>query len=395
MPDEELPPADAVGQSRPVLPFALGALAGVAVAVLVVVLVVVVRDDGDETLQTTDTIPETTEVTIRPTVPVVEEPPDTVATDPAPSGSTSDWGAVPAVPVECPQATTRVDSAEALESALAAAQPGTVIQLAPGTYEGKFVATTSGTEDEPIFLCGPADAVIDGGGVKEGYALHLDGVSDWRLVGFTVRNTQKGVMADGVTRSVIQGLTVEDVGDEAIHLRAASTNNAVVDNVIRRTGLRRDKFGEGIYVGSAQSNWSEHSGGGPDRSDDNLVQGNTISQTTSEAIDIKEGTTGGRLVGNVIDAAGMSAADSPVDVKGNGWLIQGNVVRDAPEEGMQTHRILDGWGTDNRFEGNTVDVVGDGLHFYVHDPEVTDNQIGCDNRTAAGSPVRSTLDCVP
>ena len=35
----------------------------------------------------------------------------------------------------------------------------------------------------------------------------------------------------------------------------------------------------------------------PDRSDRNVVAGNTISDTTAESIDIKEGTTGGTVVG--------------------------------------------------------------------------------------------------
>ncbi|MGH9187273.1 MAG: hypothetical protein ACRD0U_15885 [Acidimicrobiales bacterium] len=56
---------------------------------------------------------------------------------------------------------------------------------------------------------------------------------------------------------------MSDIGDEAIHLRAFSTDNLAIGNTIRNTGLRRDKFGEGIYVGSAVSNWEKHSGGEP------------------------------------------------------------------------------------------------------------------------------------
>jgi hypothetical protein len=389
-----------------VRPFAGGAGVGAA-AVLVVVFGVVACQSSDDTGSDEESAAVTSvtaeveggaAVEREPEAPTIDTvPPSTLELSGPTSvtGSGSDWLEVPSVPAECPAATVRVSSADELVAALTAAVPGTAIELAPGTYEGNFVATASGTENAPIFLCGSAGAVIDGGGIDEGYALHLDGVAHWRLVGFTVRNSQKGVMADGLSRSVLQGLTVEDTGDEAIHLRAASSNNSVVDNVVRRTGQRRDKFGEGIYVGSAESNWGDHSAGGPDRSDHNLIQGNSISQTTSEAIDVKEGTTGGRLVANVVDGIGMSAADAPIDIKGNGWLIDGNVVRNAPEEGMQTHRILDGWGTGNRFVGNTVDVVGGGLHFYVHDPEQTDNEISCSNATASSGPIRSNVDCIP
>jgi hypothetical protein len=82
-----------------------------------------------------------------------------------------------------------------------------------------------------------------------------------------------------------------------------------------------------------------------------------------------------------------------MDVKGNEWLIQGNIGRNGPEEGFQTHRILDGWGSRNTFDDNTVDVAGDGNHIYVHDPKVTDNRVACDNRTGSGRPVRSNVPC--
>ena len=68
--------------------------------------------------------------------------------------------------------------------------------------------------------------------------LHLQQVAHWRLVGFTVRDGQKGVMADGVTDSVIQDLTVTQIGDEAVHLRTASTDNVVRGLTISDTGLR-------------------------------------------------------------------------------------------------------------------------------------------------------------
>jgi hypothetical protein len=160
--------------------------------------------------------------------------------------------------------------------------------------------------------------------------------------------------------------------------------------------LRRDKFGEGIYVGSAVSNWPKYSGGEPDRSDGNLVKGNTISATSAESIDVKEGTTGGRVVGNSMDGTGMTGADSLVDVKGSGWLIEGNVGTHAVKDAMQTHRILEGWGTENVFRNNVVDIDGDpeGVHFSIHDPEVTDNVVACDNRTGDGRPVTSNVPCL-
>jgi hypothetical protein len=239
--------------------------------------------------------------------------------------------------------------------------------------------------------------VLTGGGIREEYVIHLVDTSHWRLVGFTVREGQKGVMLDGTTSSVIQGLTVEDIGDEGIHLRAASSFDVVLGNTVRRTGLRRDRFGEGIYVGSAVSNWEVHSDGGPDRSDHNLVQGNHISETGAESVDVKEGTTGGWVVDNVMDGTGMTGGDSLVDVKGNDWVVERNTASHGPEDGIQTHRILEGWGARNTIRDNTIgiDDLGDddGQHVYVHDPDVTENVVGCDNRTADGGPLLANVSC--
>jgi hypothetical protein len=120
---------------------------------------------------------------------------------------------------------------------------------------GATVDVATADELQEALDCGTSNAILDGDGVRGGYGLHLDGARHWRLVGFTVRNAQKGVMVDHGTVNVIEGLTVTHIGDEAIHLRAFSTDNIVRGNTISDTGSRRDKFGEGVYAGSAQSNW--------------------------------------------------------------------------------------------------------------------------------------------
>lgn len=310
-------------------------------------------------------------------------PPTGAATPPASSAPTQP-------PADCPSSTT-VTTAEELQDALTAATPGTVIFLAPGTYEGTFTAQAQGTQSQPIVLCGTADSVLDGGAIDGGYVFHLDGASYWTLQGFSVRNGQKGVMADGTVGTVIRGLTVSEIGDEAIHLRRFSTDNLVVDNHIRQTGLRKPKFGEGIYIGTAESNWCDVSDCEPDRSDRNQITGNDIAETTSENVDIKEGTTGGVLSNNTLDGAAITAADSWVDVKGNNWVIDGNAGTDAPQDGFQTHEILDGWGTWNVFRNNTAAVNGPG-YGYALAPE-RDNIVECNNSASGAEEGRANVKC--
>jgi hypothetical protein len=308
--------------------------------------------------------------------------------DAAPAGK----GSLPdASPVSCPAPTQRVATGAELTRALARAVPGDSIQLSSGRYTGAFTATAKGTADRPIFLCGPRDAVLDDGDVKGDYVFHLDGATYWRLVGFTVTNGQKGVVADKTHDSVIQGLTVRHVGDEGIHLRDNSTDNVVLDNSVRDTGLRRDKFGEGVYVGSAVSNWCRYSDCGPDRSDRNVVKDNTITGVRAEAVDVKEGTTGGVVDGNTFDGSDITGADSWVDVKGNNWLVVDNTGRHAPKDGFQTHQILDGWGDHNVFSGNRAVVDGPGFGIASWPEEA--NVVACDNKVSGAREGLSNIAC--
>lgn len=308
-----------------------------------------------------------------------------------------------AQPVTCPAGGTTVTDGESLRAALAAAQPGSVIRMQDGTYDGTFTLTTSGTAEQPIWVCGGRGAVIDAGGVKSGYGFHLDKASNVRLVGFTVQNAQKGVIGDATSGSVIQQLKVTQTGDEAIHLRAASQRNLVIGNEVSDTGNRRDKFGEGIYIGSAVSNWCRYGGCQPDRSDFNVVAGNQISDTSSEAVDIKEGTVGGLLIGNSFDGSGTTAADSWVDVKGTAWTIKDNTGRFAPLDGIQTHQIEERWGERNLFTGNKIDATNppvpeqadenDGERFGIALRPEGDNIVLCNNTvTGSGVPL-SNIEC--
>jgi len=71
-----------------------------------------------------------------------------------------------------------------------------------------------------------------------------------------------------------------DTPVDSAELDTNSSDNVVRGLTVRQTGLRRAKFGEGIYVGSAESNWCGLTDCGPDRSDRNVVEENTISATT-------------------------------------------------------------------------------------------------------------------
>jgi hypothetical protein len=123
----------------------------------------------------------------------------------------------------------------------------------------------------------------------------------------------------------------------------------------------------------------------PDRSDRVQILNNRIVNTTAEGIDVKEGTTGGTIAGNVFSNAGHSGihfADSWVDVKGNGWRIEGNSGSRTKLDAFQVHRTIPGWGNGNAFQGNSVGAGVPGYEVSIASG-TTGNTVAC-GPTGAG-----------
>jgi hypothetical protein len=304
-------------------------------------------------------------------------------------------GPIPVTNVSCKRSgAVRVASAGALSTALAQAKPGSVISLAPGTYTGDFVATASGRPGAPITLCGGRNSILEGESIRHGYVFYLKDVSWWRVEGFSVLGGQKGVVADHATNDLIYGLYVHGTGDEAIHLREFSTDDTVSHCVIRHTGLLVQFFGEGIYVGSANKNWCRYTSCKPDRSDHDTIVDNNIADTTAENIDIKEGTTGGLIIGNQLDGIGMvaSAATAWINVKGNDWTIKDNSGIDSIGDGFAVHQVYPGWGIGNVFIGNHAKLDGRGVGIYVQSKSLK-TVVACSNTATQSNGGLSNQPC--
>jgi hypothetical protein len=228
---------------------------------------------------------------------------------------------------------------------------------------------------------------------NSGYGFHLQ-ANYWKLTGFTVSHASKGIVLDRASHNLLDGLAVHDIDDEGIHFRVFSSDNVLQGSTIHDTGLAAPGYGEAIYVGSANSNGGSLTGGAPDASDRNCIADNTIGpNVAAEGGDLKEGTRDGFVVGNRYDATGISGAndaDSFLDAKGNGWLIYGNTVRNPAQshvlvDGFQAHEQLPGYGDDNTFQVNTVDLESTGYGFDVA-AATSGNRVCDDNHvTAAGA----------
>ncbi|MFE0734240.1 right-handed parallel beta-helix repeat-containing protein [Streptomyces sp. NPDC058855] len=259
--------------------------------------------------------------------------------------------AVPLLPAPAAAATVDVSTTAQLRTALANARPGDTIRLADGTYTGNFKATTPGTATARIVLTGSSRAVLTAGG---GYGLHLNGASYWTVAGITVTGGQKGIMTDAADGVVIDGVTVHGLDMEGVHFRNSSRNGVLKNSRVYDTGNDGRGMGEGVYVGSANTL--------TDRSDNVLIIDNVIGPDVGgESVDIKEGTTGARIVGNTFDGRGLTGVhydDSWVDVKGNNVLVEGNRGVNTTNNGFETHSQQSGWGCGTVFRDNHADLTG-------------------------------------
>lgn len=267
-----------------------------------------------------------------------------------------------------------VKNASELKRALSTAKPGDSIILEDGIYEGKFVIeqAASGTKKAPIVLIGSRKAILDAGTTETGYVLSLK-ANYWKLKGFTLQNGLKALVADGANYNLIDGLLATQLGEEGIHLRTFSKHNIIKNCEVSHTGKKRPGFGEGIYIGTAYSNWPKYTDGKPDQCDSNQVLNNTLGPyITAECIDIKEGTTGGIVRGNAFEAQGITgenSADSWIDVKGNHYLIEANIGHNTQPsvllDGYQVNCAYDGWGSYNVFRANISHVNAEGYGINV------------------------------
>ncbi|WP_372665859.1 right-handed parallel beta-helix repeat-containing protein [Amycolatopsis kentuckyensis] len=317
-------------------------------------------------------------------------------------------------PLVHPAATTiTVSTAAQLTSALSAAKAGDTIVLADGDYSGVFVASKPGTASAPITLTGSAKAVLhdplfnpgdtDCPSGQTGYGLWLQGASYWNLKGFTVQDSKKGIVLDGASHVTIDSVTVHDIGYEGVHFRKSSAYGVIKNSTVSDTGKEQPGYGEGVYLGSANSNWECYGTGGgtgPDASNYVQVLDNKIGPgVAAEGIDIKEGTHDGVISGNTLDGTGeknQNSGDSTIDVKGDGYRITGNKVTHPYLDGFQTHNVWGSTGCGNTFTGNTFTLTnsqGYGINSTNQSSCVsqkTPNVIGASNTATGGKGVSKT-----
>lgn len=254
-----------------------------------------------------------------------------------------------------------------LQAAASIAIQGDVITLAPDTvFAGKLtLAGLRGTAAHPIVIQGSSTSILDNGSPSNtGYPLYLDDCQYVHVKGLQVRNSQKGIMVDRSISCLIEDVEVSQIGHEGIHLRNETSYCIVRRAHVHHTGRTDARYGEGLYCGTAQSNWGAvqripaEMRGYPDVCVGNQFIDCNIHNVTAECMDSKEGTYGCVLRGCTFDGTeiqGANFADSWVDIKGESWVIEGNTGNTIMTNAFEVHEIDN---FDSRFLSPYVDGLG-------------------------------------
>ncbi|GAA3553898.1 hypothetical protein GCM10022197_06280 [Microlunatus spumicola] len=294
----------------------------------------------------------------------------------------------------CPSATTTVSTWKQLQSAITNAPAGRVVKMNPGTYSVPWgmAVKANGTASNPVWICGPRNAVLSGPGVTGNGGFRVDGSSYLRISGMTVRNSQKGISVMNSNHVAVSDVLVEHIGEEAVHLKNNTTDSVVVGNTIRDTGLMTPTYGEGVYVGTAKGNWCKYNDCAPDASNRNAVIANHISRTSSEPIDLKEGAVDGTVWGNTLDGGSMKIGETLISVQTNNWVVAHNTGSNVKQDGVQVWQAYEVWGRNNTIFANdfTSGVPGYGVRLaYVN----IGNVVGCDTWVSSSADGISNKAC--
>lgn len=294
----------------------------------------------------------------------------------------------------CPSATKTVSNWSQLNSAVNNASAGTVIRMKAGTYSAPYSTEVraKGTASAPVWICGPRTAVLTGAGVGTNGGFRVDQSSYLRIAGMTVKSSQKGISVMNSHHVAVSDTLVERIGEEAVHLKNNTSDSVVIGNTIRYTGLLTPTYGEGVYIGSSKLNWCKYNGCKTDASDRNAIVSNTISNTSSEPIDLKEGAVNGTVWGNTINGYGMKSGNTLISVQSDGWIVAKNTGSNAKVDGIQVWQVYDVWGKNNTVYANkfTSGVPGYGVRL-AYNP--LGNVVGCDTTVPSGSDGISNKSC--
>jgi hypothetical protein len=270
------------------------------------------------------------------------------------------------------------DNFDQLKSFIFKATPGDTIALIPNTnYYGNLIVKNDingnpgihGTPDNYISIIGDSTSSIISPELNSSYVFYIENSSYIFIgnnsnlksfgIGFNLTNAKKGFYANNCNNIIFKNLNVYNIGNEGVHFMNNSYSCDILNNYIYDTGKTNNGYGEGIYIGSAFSNWVTDNGNLiPDETKKINIKFNYVINTTAECLDIKEGTSDSLVEGNYFFGNKLSNdnyADSWIDIKGSSWYIKNNTLEITLTNGIEIKCIKTGDIVTNSGNYNTID----------------------------------------
>lgn len=259
-----------------------------------------------------------------------------------------------------------------LQDGLDQAQPGDIIEFS-GTHNGNFETTADGTASDPIIVRGVGgNAVILGSSTGSGYGLTIEH-DHYIFEDFTVKRHKKGIYGLNADDITVRDVVIEEIGQEAFKVRRYS-NFWFVERVhAENTGLSGN-YGEGFYVGDAESNWENSST--PDTSGYVTFLDCSTTDTRNDGYDVKEGAHHVKFINCVANFSDVEP-QSGANAGDSGWYIRGNhvqlincTVEDLTNGGsgvkiFETSASGGPYGRDNELKAYTADnLTGSAIHIH-------------------------------
>ncbi|MGH3586065.1 MAG: DUF1565 domain-containing protein [Pseudonocardia sp.] len=267
---------------------------------------------------------------------------------------------------------------QTIQAALDQAEPGMVINLAPGEYHEQPTTMRDGAPGAPIIIKGPEtgqdpqgrhQATLYGTGriinvnhshyTFEGFTVDgQEGLKDTRMptdvsAATAFKNSVREDVEDGRLVYIgsadesrdITGITIRDMlltgaGGECVRMRNNAFDNVITDSVIQYCGLfgkseeGSDRFeyhnGEGVYIGTSPKSDSQpmHEN---DESRGNRITGNVIRTFGSECFNVKENSHDNVFEDNTCSGNTESTEfdGSSIELRGHSNIVRNNRISDS------------------------------------------------------------------
>ena len=267
------------------------------------------------------------------------------------------------------------------------AKPGTVFHFQPGRYPKMTFKGLRGLKSSPITLQ-PSEqsndnedgdrhtVIFTSGTLEHGTGLVFADCKYVVIRGFEVTNSLKGIGIQNSSHCVLENNWCHDFGTEAIHVGRGPVKNGskkfdgpashhvtVANNRVARTGQTTAQYGEGIYIGTGATSG--------DNTHDIIVEGNTLTDISAEAIEVKPGTYNVVVRDNDIsnthhkfNAAITVCVEGTTGRSGN-YLIENNRIKGVRKIRYRVAGIAIGHGN-AIVRGNEISDVDGGVGIQVY-----------------------------